>query len=104
MTKEQYLSMCEQLGAIPDPSQLPVEIDDLPDDAISAITIFQTLPDIVDGFSGLFHGKNLSSIDSIMGLMAIPDKYHTFLFLRVIIDIFKQKSLDKVLASKENNK
>lgn len=102
MTKEQYLSMCEQLGSTPDPAQLPVEIDDLPDDAISAITVFQTLPDIVDGFSGLFHGKDLSSINDIMSLMAISDKYHTFLFLRTIIDIFKQKSLSKFLASKED--
>ena len=43
--------MCEQLGSTPDPSQIPVEIDDLPDDAISALTVFQTVPDIVDGFS-----------------------------------------------------
>jgi len=102
MTKEQYFSMCEQLGSTPDPSQIPVEIDDLPDDAISALTVFQTLPDIVDGFSGLFHGKDLSSIDDILTLMAIPDKYHTFLFLRTIIDIHKQRSLTKLLASKEN--
>lgn len=99
MTKEQYFSMCEALGAIPDPREIPVEIEDLPNDAIYAIQLFQTLPDIVDGFSGLFHGKDYSGLDAIMNLMATPDKYHSFHFLKIIVDLKKEKSLQAVLAA-----
>lgn len=55
MTRDKYLSMCEQLGREPDPEQIPPDIADFPDIAIYAMNTFnmlgdRTYPDI--GFVG----------------------------------------------------
>lgn len=85
MTKEQYLAMCEQLGAEPIDSEIPIEFSDLPHEAQQAREVFEYLPDRIDGFSGTYFGKDLTGIGDIMRILKVQDEYHTLYFLRIII-------------------
>ena len=60
MTKEKYLMMCEQLHQEPKPEELPASFDDFPYIVQVAITIFGMLPDVWEGFSGTYMGKDFS--------------------------------------------
>lgn len=84
MTKEQYLAMCEQLGADPDPKEMPIEFGDLPYEVQQAHEVFHHLPDRIDGFSGIYLGKDLSGLGTIMDILKIDDKFHVIYFLRIM--------------------
>lgn len=91
MTKEQYFSMCEQLGSSPILSEIPIEFEDLPEDCHYAMQIFNILPDKIDGFSGFYFGKDFAGLSDIMSIMSVQDKYHTLHFLSIMIDNTKKQ-------------
>jgi hypothetical protein len=102
MTKEQYFSMCEQMRSEPLESEIPVDYEDLPEDAHYAIQLFNILPDKIDGFAGIYFGKDFSGLADIMDTLAIPDKYHTLHFLTILINITKKQYAAE--RSKSNGK
>jgi len=58
MTTEKYMLMCEQLGKDPDPEEMPIDFEDFPYIVQNAINIHTTLPDVWEGMSGTYMGKD----------------------------------------------
>lgn len=86
MTKQQYLDMCEQMGAEPNVDEIPVEFSDLPHEVQVAHEVFHYLPDRIDGFSGIYLGKDMSGLGVILDVLKVDDPYHSLFFLRIMID------------------
>lgn len=93
--------MCEQFRSEPILEEIPVDYSDLPEDCHNAISLYNILPDKFDGFSGIYFGKDFSGVGDIMDAINITDKYHTFLFLNIMIDVSKKQFAD---AQKRSNK
>ena len=91
MNKEQYFSMCEQLGSEPIASEIPVDFEDLPEDCHNAMQLFNLLPNKIDGFSGYYFGKDFAGLSDIMSILSIDDKYHTLHFLSIMIENTKKQ-------------
>ena len=45
--------MCEQMGWEPDPDEMPLNFENLSYEAAIAVTLFQVLPDKIDGMNEL---------------------------------------------------
>ena len=66
MTKKQYLLMCEQLGNEPIEEEIPADFEDFPYEVQEVIQIFSILPDIWEGMSGTYMGKDYSILPYLM--------------------------------------
>jgi hypothetical protein len=85
MTKEAYLMMVEQLGNEPIPEEIPVEYEDFSYEVQEAIQIFTILPDVWEGMSGSYLGKNYSILPYLMdSIFEVANKQHTMQLLLVI--------------------
>lgn len=66
-----------------------------------ALQIFSILPDIIDGMSGVWEGKDFASLEYIMNLNNIHNQQEVFNWLVIIINQArilydeKRKSLEK---------
>lgn len=78
MTRDLYLDMCDQLSAEPITSEIPIELQDLPEEAQEAWSIYCHLTDRIDGFSGHYFGKAYDNITSIFELFQVEDKLTCF--------------------------
>ena len=59
MTKERYLTMCEQTNQVPNPDKIPPGIEDFPDVVGEAIRLFNILGDRIQPDIG-YLGKDYS--------------------------------------------
>jgi hypothetical protein len=97
MTKEQYFEMCEMLGTEPDESQIPVDMEDFPDEVQQSFQIYYLLRDVWEGMSGTYMGKDFSTIFEFFRLYDIDpqDQLLTLGFIRQIdsvrSEIFSEK-------------
>ena len=97
MTKEQYFEMCEMMGSEPDESQIPVDMEDFPDEVQQSFQIYYLLRDVWEGMSGTYMGKDYSTIFEFFRLYGIDpqDQLLTLGFIRQIdgvrSDIFAEK-------------
>lgn len=74
MTKDQYFDMMDQLGSEPVESEIPVEIDDFPEEVQQAFTIYFKLRDEWDTFNGNYLGKSWTGLRDILEVYGIePD-------------------------------
>jgi len=73
MTKDRYLTMCEQLQQEPDPEKMPPGFDDLPDIAQYAINTFNMLGDRVYPEIG-YVGKDYTNLNIYLEVYKIEDK------------------------------
>lgn len=80
MTKNQYFEMCEELGTTPVESEIPVELDDLPLELQTALTIWFGLPDNIDTFAGGYYGKHLTGIIEIFKLYNVDARDWKFMY------------------------
>ena len=80
MTKDRYLTMCEQLGTEPNPKDMPPDIEDLPELMQYAVKTFNSLGDRVVGDVG-FVGKDYTNLDLYIKIYDIRD---TEFFLDVL--------------------
>ena len=71
VTKEMYFEICEQMGNNPIEDEIPVEIDDFPDEIQEAMNIYFRLRDDWDGFSGTYMGKNFTGLADILDIYQI---------------------------------
>lgn len=71
MTKDQYFEMCEMMGTEPVDSEIPVELDDFPDEVQTAFQIYQVLQDHWEGMSGTYMGKNLTGLGDIFDVYEV---------------------------------
>ena len=58
--------MCEQLGSEPIEEEIPADFDDFPYEVQEVIQIFSILPDVWEGFSGTYMGKDYSILPYLM--------------------------------------
>lgn len=86
MTRGAYLEMCVTLGNEPIDSEIPVELEDLPEAVQVTLTMYNSLADDWDYMGGNYIGKNLQNIFEVFKLYGIPEeeKLVTYKFLNVI--------------------
>lgn len=80
MTKDRYLTMCEQLGKEPSDKEIPPGWEDLPEIVQVAINIFNSLGDKVYPEIG-YTGKDYMNLPILMDLYYIEN---TEFFLEVL--------------------
>lgn len=73
MTAERYLEMQEQMGLEVEVAEIPPELNDFPDDVLSAVGIFGRLGDRVYPEIG-YIGKDYTLLSELMPLYTINDK------------------------------
>ena len=96
MTKQQYFEMCEMLGSEPVDAEIPVEADDLPTEAQTALEIYNILQDQWDSMAGRYEGKNLSNIKHIFDIWSIPTtEQKIMLELILVIDSIRSEEIRK---------
>lgn len=87
MTKEQYFSMCEQMGTEPVEQDIPVEFEDFPSEIQLALTIYRILRDEWEFVGGNYLGKNINGIFEVFSAYDIePCDRRFYLELIHIID------------------
>ena len=77
---DKYLLICEQLGEEPDPTKMPLEPSDFPEEVQVAFFMFSLLPDHWEGMSGTYMGKYWDGIDYFFKLYDI-DNPRTILYI-----------------------
>ena len=71
MSKDAYYEMCQMLGTEPDPNEIPVEFEDLPDQVQRALEIYSYLSDRWEGMSGTYMGKDYTIIFNLFNMFDI---------------------------------
>lgn len=78
MTPESYFEMCEALGTEPKEEEIPPTLDDFPAEVHTALLIYNNLRDIVEPMSGVFMGKDLSTVEILFRLYNVEDYEQQF--------------------------
>ena len=73
MTSERYFEMQEQMGLEIEPSEVPPDLNDFPEDVISAVSVFGRLGDRVYPEIG-YIGKDYTLLSELMLLYPINNK------------------------------
>lgn len=81
MTKERYLTLCEQMGTQPDEKKCPPDFSDFPDSVQQAILVFNRLGDRTYPDVG-YLGKDYTSLDLHMRVNHIENED---LFLETLV-------------------
>jgi hypothetical protein len=101
MTKDQYFEMCETLGSEPLDEEIPVELEDLPEIAQQAFSIYETLQDEWEYMNGNYVGKKLTNLFQVLDLYEVPKEEHLVVYkLLVTIDSVRRN----IIREKSNNK
>ena len=80
--------MMEQLGKEPIPEEIPKEFSDFPFEVQEAINIFSILPDVWEGMSGTYMGKNYSILPYLMTeIFKVDNPQLTMKYLLIIGNI-----------------
>ena len=89
MTKEQYFSMCEQLGTEPLEHEIPVEPEDFPILVQQALTTYRMLRDEWEGFNGVYLGKSYQGLQEILQYTEVDqqDEKVVFTLIKLIDSI-----------------
>ena len=75
--------MCEQFNIEPDPAKMPLEASVFPSEVQVAFFVFDLLPDRWDGMSGMYMGKDWSSMEFLLNLYQIDERRDTVLFAKM---------------------
>lgn len=89
MTKDKYLSLCEQIGQEPNEEKCPPGYEDFPEPVQQAIEVFNKLGDRVYPDIG-YMGKDYTSINLHMEVVGVTQK-DIFLDTLVRLDAFMIK-------------
>lgn len=71
VTKDMYFEICEQLGNEPVEEEIPIEMDDFPDEIQETLNIYFRLRDEWEGFSGTYMGKSFTGLTEILDIYNI---------------------------------
>lgn len=83
MTIDQYYQMCEQMGIEPREEDTPIDPSTLSDTGQQTLVLLNSLPDIWEGMSGSWMGKDYSGLGAIMDIYEISDRKAVFELLKV---------------------
>lgn len=100
MSKETYFEMCEMLGSEPIDEEIPVEYEDLPEEAQQALSLYNKLRDDWNVVSGDYMGKNMSGILDIFEIMEIAKEDRKFMLELInLIDVKRQEVISERKAN-----
>lgn len=98
--------LCEQLGEEPDPTKMPLEPSDFPEEVQVAFFMFSLLPDHWEGMSGTYMGKYWDGLDYFFKVYEVEDPktivYFMKLYEREIVS-YKANQADKKRKAEERN-
>lgn len=102
MTKERYFEMCEALGSEPLESEIPIEIDDFPEEVQQAFQIYYLLKDIWDTMGGNYLGKDTTTLFNFFDLYDI-DKPNRLIIVSLIqqMDYARSRLISQKQKAKE---
>jgi len=83
MSIDQYFEMCEQMGWEPKEEEIPKNPSHLSYNVQGALTLFNALPDIWEGMSGTWMGKDYSGLMDIMNIYGFDNKKEIFSLLKI---------------------
>lgn len=75
--------MCEQFNIEPDPAKMPLEASVFPSEVQVAFFVFDLLPDRWDGMSGMYLGKDWSSMEFLLNLYQLEGKKDIVFFAKM---------------------
>lgn len=102
MTKDQYYEMCEALGNEPLEEEVPVEMDDFPDEVQEAIGIYYKLKDEWDTMNGVYMGKSFAGFADILDILEVPKQDRKNLLEWItVMDAARSKAFRDLKAAKE---
>lgn len=88
----------------PDPALIPIDFEDFPYYVQELFGVFNLLPDMWDGMSGSYLGKDLTLVPYIFNLNGIEDQKFSLYILNLIIaenvKIYNDKLKQKTEAAK----
>ena len=100
--------MMEQLGNEPIPEEIPLEYGDFPVLVQESMQIFSILPDVWDGMSGTYMGKNYSILPYLMDtIFEVLDRQQSMQIILIIGSIVmknrseEQKARDRKAKTKK---
>jgi hypothetical protein len=96
--------MCEQLGSTPIDEEVPVDIADLPIEAIQAWQIYERLPSNIDTFSGTYLGKSIEHTPVILDLMDISIDRLVLLYIIGIVDRIEKEQINAKMEQQRSSK
>ena len=97
--------MCEQLGKEPVAEELPADFEDFPYIVQVAIIIFGILPDVWEGFSGTYMGKNFSLLPYLAkDVYKVDDHPQLVQIITLINKIVMDKRAAQQKARQKKNK
>ena len=103
MTKEAYFEMCEALGSEPIEDEIPVELNDFPEEVQSAIIIYNRLRDDWDTMNGNYMGKSLVGFKDILDIFEVPFEDRKLLLDWIhVIDSTRSTSYASMKAARES--
>ncbi len=95
MTKEAYYEMCEALGTEPVEEEIPVEMDDFPEEVQEAINVYYKLRDEWDTMNGVYMGKSYTGLIDILDILEIPKQDRKYVLEWVsVMDASRSKMLE----------
>ena len=105
MTKEAYFEMCEALSSEPIEEEIPVEMDDFPDEVQEAVGIYYKMRDEWDTMNGIYLGKSFAGFKDLLDIMEVPFEDRKYLLEWItIMDASRSKTLSEMKAAKESSK
>lgn len=90
--------LCEQLGEEPDPTKMPLEPSDFPEEVQVAFFMFSLLPDHWEGMSGTYMGKYWDGLDHFFRVYEVDNPKQTLYFMKLYeqeIVSYKAQQADK---------
>ena len=98
---DKYLALCEQLGQEPDPTKMPLELSEFPEEVQVAFFMFSLLPDYWEGMSGTYMGKYWNGIEYYFKLYNVSDPQTILYIMKMYEGIIVQHRSD---AAEEKRK
>ena len=96
---DKYLALCEQLGEEPDPEKMPPAMDMFPYEVQMAFFIYSLLQDTWEGMNGMYMGKNLSGLSTLLDIYEIEDR-KTVVYFITAIDRERMTSINEEVKRK----
>ena len=97
MTKEKYLEMCDAIGSEPIEEEIPIEQEDLSQEIIYILEIYNYLDDKHNPTTGQFLGKVYNNVPYFIDLYKLQGlETQVFTLLKTIDEFYVKRSEDKV--------
>lgn len=95
--------ICEQMGNEPKEDEMPADFGDFPYSVQVAISIFAIMPDVWEGMSGTYMGKNFSILPFLADVYEVDNRPQLMQFINIIGSIvMNQRSKEQKIRQKKS--